>query len=194
MSGEEGKALCRGGMRSCLSTSFSYPPLPSSPCPTTLWPLHQPHLSLSLLLSPLHPPRGYSSWEEAKDKCYKLDPSMFPSPSKAKLPMERCMRFLPHHQDTGGFFVCVLRKVQIVKLCAAVEEETISLLTRDSITLFFRFRSSRRSICLRPRTARVSGPRRRRGRGKGVPPLPRLLLLLLLNPATLTTGSRGLLR
>ena len=71
---------------------------------------------LSLLSSPSPPTRWYSSWDEAKDKCYKLDPSMFPSPSKAKLPMERCMRFLPHHQDTGGFFVCVLRKV---RLCAA---------------------------------------------------------------------------
>ncbi|GIL73181.1 hypothetical protein Vretifemale_3370 [Volvox reticuliferus] len=36
---------------------------------------------------------------------------MFPSPAKAALPLERCMRFLPHHGDTGGFFVAVLRKV-----------------------------------------------------------------------------------
>lgn len=27
------------------------------------------------------------------------------------MPLHRCMRFLPHHQDTGGFFVCVLEKV-----------------------------------------------------------------------------------
>jgi tRNA (cytosine34-C5)-methyltransferase len=27
---------------------------------------------------------------------------------------ERCMRILPHHQDTGGFFVAVLQKK---KLC-----------------------------------------------------------------------------
>lgn len=26
-------------------------------------------------------------------------------------PLELCMRFLPHHQDTGGFFVAVLEKV-----------------------------------------------------------------------------------
>jgi hypothetical protein len=36
---------------------------------------------------------------------------MFPSEAKAALPLERCMRILPHHQDTGGFFVAVLRKV-----------------------------------------------------------------------------------
>ena len=27
-------------------------------------------------------------------------------------PLELCMRFLPHHQDTGGFFVAVLEKVR----------------------------------------------------------------------------------
>eukprot|EP00198_Chlamydomonas_reinhardtii_P014070 XP_001703407.1 tRNA-(m5C) methyltransferase [Chlamydomonas reinhardtii] len=38
--------------------------------------------------------------------------SMFSTPEKAQLPLERCMRFLPHHGDTGGFFVAVLRKVR----------------------------------------------------------------------------------
>ena len=88
---------------------------PRHPPPPSLSPSPSPHLtSPSVSLPP--PPRWYSSWDEAKDKCYKLDPSMFPSPSKAKLPMERCMRFLPHHQDTGGFFVCVLRKVRCICL------------------------------------------------------------------------------
>jgi len=36
---------------------------------------------------------------------------MFPTPEKAALPLRRCMRFLPHHNDTGGFFVAVLEKV-----------------------------------------------------------------------------------
>ncbi|GLC44395.1 hypothetical protein PLESTB_000474300 [Pleodorina starrii] len=55
--------------------------------------------------------RFYDSWEEARDIGYKLEESMFSSPAKAALPLERCMRFLPHHGDTGGFFVAVLRKV-----------------------------------------------------------------------------------
>ncbi len=42
--------------------------------------------------------RWYNSWEEAKDVGYKLEPSMFCTPEKQKLPLERCMRFLPHHQ------------------------------------------------------------------------------------------------
>ena len=36
---------------------------------------------------------------------------MFPDAEKAALPLERTMRILPHHQDTGGFFVAVLEKV-----------------------------------------------------------------------------------
>jgi hypothetical protein len=36
---------------------------------------------------------------------------MFCTPEKAALPLERCMRFLPQHNDTGGFFVAVLEKV-----------------------------------------------------------------------------------
>ena len=42
--------------------------------------------------------RYYKTWEDAKDMAFKLDPSMFPTEEKAALPLERCMRFLPHHQ------------------------------------------------------------------------------------------------
>ena len=52
----------------------------------------------------------YDSWEQGQNG-YKLDPSMFPGPTDEDLGLERCMRFLPHHQNTGGFFVCVLEKV-----------------------------------------------------------------------------------
>mmetsp|Transcript_46111 Transcript_46111/g.116098 ORF Transcript_46111/g.116098 Transcript_46111/m.116098 type:complete len:773 (-) Transcript_46111:48-2366(-) len=42
----------------------------------------------------------------------KLEASIFPPPPEIapSLHLERCMRFFPHQQDTGGFFVCVLRK------------------------------------------------------------------------------------
>ncbi len=42
----------------------------------------------------------------------KLDPTMFPDEQSDAMPLSRCMRFLPHHQDTGGFFVAVLEKVR----------------------------------------------------------------------------------
>jgi hypothetical protein len=52
----------------------------------------------------------YSNWEEGKSG-FKLDPSMFPGDDNESLGLEHCMRYLPHHQNTGGFFVCVLEKV-----------------------------------------------------------------------------------
>lgn len=59
--------------------------------------------------------KWFSTWEEAKElateRQLKLDPSMFPSAATADLPLQRTMRFLPHHQNTGGFFVAVFEKV-----------------------------------------------------------------------------------
>jgi len=52
----------------------------------------------------------YSTWEEGKKEGHKLIPSMFPDEESDGFPLERCMRFLPHHQDTGGFFVAVFEK------------------------------------------------------------------------------------
>lgn len=40
----------------------------------------------------------------------KVDETMFASEASAGFPLERCMRVLPHHGDTGGFFIAVLRK------------------------------------------------------------------------------------
>lgn len=36
--------------------------------------------------------------------------SMFPDEDSAKMPLDRCMRILPHHGDTGGFFIAVMEK------------------------------------------------------------------------------------
>ena len=35
---------------------------------------------------------------------------MFADEQSARFPLERCMRVLPHHGDTGGFFIAVFRK------------------------------------------------------------------------------------
>ncbi|CAG9465601.1 unnamed protein product [Pedinophyceae sp. YPF-701] len=55
-------------------------------------------------------------WEEWNDetqhKAWKLEPSMFPHADTADMPLHHTMRFLPHHSDTGGFFVAVLRKTR----------------------------------------------------------------------------------
>ncbi|CAK4080443.1 unnamed protein product [Aphanomyces euteiches] len=41
---------------------------------------------------------------------YRVTHSMFP-PSDSSIHLEHCLRFLPHDQNTGGFFVAVLEKV-----------------------------------------------------------------------------------
>ncbi|KAF5898106.1 tRNA (cytosine(34)-C(5))-methyltransferase, partial [Clarias magur] len=56
----------------------------------------------------------YSEWSDVPTTRHtQIRPSMFPptDPEKLKsMQLERCMRILPHHQNTGGFFVAVLVK------------------------------------------------------------------------------------
>lgn len=41
-----------------------------------------------------------------------IDKTFFPDEESDKMPLQYCMRVLPHHQDTGGFFVAVLELVE----------------------------------------------------------------------------------
>ncbi|XP_030644819.1 RNA cytosine C(5)-methyltransferase NSUN2 [Chanos chanos] len=56
----------------------------------------------------------YSDWSEVPTSRHtQIRPTMFPptDPEKLKsMNLERCMRILPHHQNTGGFFVAVVVK------------------------------------------------------------------------------------
>ncbi|KAJ8334518.1 hypothetical protein SKAU_G00401570 [Synaphobranchus kaupii] len=56
----------------------------------------------------------YSNWSEVPKNLHtQIRPTMFPptDPEKLKdMKLERCLRILPHHQNTGGFFVGVLVK------------------------------------------------------------------------------------
>lgn len=56
----------------------------------------------------------YDEWSDVpKNKHTQIRPTMFPikDPEKLKIMnLERCIRVLPHHQNTGGFFVAVLEK------------------------------------------------------------------------------------
>lgn len=57
----------------------------------------------------------FEKFEDVPEKNLKqIRPHMFPpTPEQAeKLHLERCFRILPHHQDTGGFFVAVIQKVK----------------------------------------------------------------------------------
>ncbi|XP_011305094.1 tRNA (cytosine(34)-C(5))-methyltransferase [Fopius arisanus] len=57
----------------------------------------------------------YETFEEVPEQWQTLvRPKMFPPSAEeaGKFNLEKCMRILPHHQDTGGFFVAVLEKVK----------------------------------------------------------------------------------
>ncbi|KAK4686597.1 hypothetical protein P7C73_g3530, partial [Tremellales sp. Uapishka_1] len=48
--------------------------------------------------------------EREKDKSKGLASTCWPDEKNSELGLEKCLRLLPHDQDTGGFFVCVLEK------------------------------------------------------------------------------------
>ncbi|XP_049606310.1 RNA cytosine C(5)-methyltransferase NSUN2 [Syngnathus scovelli] len=58
--------------------------------------------------------KWYADWSEVPTSRHtQIRPTMFPPTDAEKLAsmhLERCMRILPHHQNTGGFFVAVLMK------------------------------------------------------------------------------------
>ncbi|KAG5326419.1 NSUN2 methyltransferase, partial [Pseudoatta argentina] len=57
----------------------------------------------------------YDSWQDVPEQWQtQVRPKMFPPGANeaSKFHLEHCMRILPHHQDTGGFFVAVLEKVK----------------------------------------------------------------------------------
>lgn len=61
---------------------------------------------------------SYEAWveENTKEKRKdKLRPTMFPPTAEeaASLNLQRCMRCLPQDENTGGFFICLLKKVAV---------------------------------------------------------------------------------
>lgn len=51
-----------------------------------------------------------------------LAPTLWPPANAAELHLERCVRVLPHQQDTGAFFITKLRKLETAQVPAAAEE------------------------------------------------------------------------
>ncbi|CAF0846563.1 unnamed protein product [Rotaria sp. Silwood1] len=70
----------------------------------------------------------YNSFEEVPKNMQSLfRPNMFPPSNDIleQLHLERCIRLLPHHQDTGAFFVALFRKIdKIVDSSLSIQEET----------------------------------------------------------------------
>ncbi|KAL3674515.1 hypothetical protein V7S43_000463 [Phytophthora oleae] len=69
-----------------------------------------------------------ASWDDApEDQRHRLRPSMWPPTAKERddMHLERCVRILPHQNDTHGLFLAVIRKVR--------ESETIALAVGPSL-------------------------------------------------------------
>lgn len=91
---------------------------------------------------------GISSWRvlarnnvwlerfsDVPDDDHQIKYSMFPSenPEKVKnMHLERCLRLLPHHQNTGGFFVAVMKKVSVLPWEEARNEKLVEACSHDS--------------------------------------------------------------
>ena len=59
----------------------------------------------------------YKTWDEVPENLKTtIRPEMFPpTPEEAeKMNIKKCLRILPHQQDTGGFFVAVLEKISLL--------------------------------------------------------------------------------
>lgn len=61
--------------------------------------------------------QNFEEIEKHKQYTHLLRPHMFPPEESVakKLHLDRCIRVLPHHQDTGGFFITLIRKLPLVK-------------------------------------------------------------------------------
>ncbi|KAI9346016.1 cytosine(34)-C(5)-methyltransferase-like protein [Zopfochytrium polystomum] len=53
---------------------------------------------------------SYDTVDEAL-KQKKIPATLFPPKNAKELGLEKCMRLLPHHQNSGGFFICAFKKV-----------------------------------------------------------------------------------
>jgi multisite-specific tRNA:(cytosine-C5)-methyltransferase len=63
--------------------------------------------------------KKYQTEEPNRQFSSKISPGCFPpSPlsEEERIPLERCMRVYPHLQDTGGFFIAVLEKLEDIKV------------------------------------------------------------------------------
>ncbi|CAF1130463.1 unnamed protein product [Adineta steineri] len=79
----------------------------------------------------------YNSYEEVPPHMQSLArPNMFP-PSQdilERLHLERCIRLLPHHQNTGAFFVALFRKLDKTVEVSSTQEETSQKRPAEEIT------------------------------------------------------------
>ena len=78
---------------------------------------------------------GYHPSFRGEEQMFKLCETMFSDEETKKLPLERCLRLLPHHQDTGGFFVAVFQKVKPMEIKEDVNAKKQTVKERVRLSL-----------------------------------------------------------
>ncbi|XP_013138229.1 PREDICTED: tRNA (cytosine(34)-C(5))-methyltransferase [Papilio polytes] len=76
----------------------------------------------------------YDKYEDVPEKWQTVvRPQMFPPKPEdlEKYNLDKCIRILPHHQDTGGFFVAVFEKTGLLPWEKTVEEKTDTEIKED---------------------------------------------------------------
>ncbi|PSN39124.1 tRNA (cytosine(34)-C(5))-methyltransferase [Blattella germanica] len=79
---------------------------------------------------------GYKSYDDVPEKWQtQIRPQMFPPAPEDinKFNLQRCIRILPHQQDSGGFFVAVIEKVRPLPWEAAAKTSTSSGDAEDGV-------------------------------------------------------------
>ncbi|KAF5853196.1 hypothetical protein GGP41_001735 [Bipolaris sorokiniana] len=71
----------------------------------------------------------YETEEPERQFSTKVTPSCFPPIAKSeeeRIPLEHCIRVYPHLQDTGGFFIAILEKLDDIKIAQLQSPETLN--------------------------------------------------------------------
>ncbi|KAL5395095.1 hypothetical protein PMIN06_006470 [Paraphaeosphaeria minitans] len=75
----------------------------------------------------------YDTEEPERQFSSKISPGCFPpteTSEEERTPLERCVRVYPHLQDTGGFFIAILEKVDDIKIAQISASDNTELLRK----------------------------------------------------------------
>jgi multisite-specific tRNA:(cytosine-C5)-methyltransferase len=75
----------------------------------------------------------YDKEEPQRQFSSKTSPGCFPpsaTSEEERIPLERCVRVYPHLQDTGGFFIAILEKVDDIKIAQISASDNTELLRK----------------------------------------------------------------
>jgi multisite-specific tRNA:(cytosine-C5)-methyltransferase len=76
----------------------------------------------------------YEAEEPERQFSTKMTPGCFPPISKSeeeRIPLEHCIRVYPHLQDTGGFFIAILEKLDDIKIAQVQNPENLAKTQRS---------------------------------------------------------------